>query len=476
MKVITLSAVLTLAATAALADQIPGNNINSNGKLNVASVIPDKRQARHHEISNGFVAKRTDGPAGYIRHENQGKSGSKHNEHGLEAHNDGGSRYHNRNKNPPQGTTPTENTGNDANNDDHVGENKDSEEGSSKGGQKNGGRSKSGDHNGSSGDKKGGNGSDDGAANKSTDRNSGGAANKSKGGNNDGTADTSNDDNSGTSTDREGGNSGSPSNNNSHHAAPGTGGNGKQIGSTPGKADGTPGNVDGTPGKDGENKQVAGTPPTGGEDKKGDGTNPSVPRDFVSPLWLVQPIGSSVWAQGTTYVISWGPNPDPVYSASLNSNIPIDIRLMQGAPDNLREIAVLSSGVDASIHKFDWLIPETIPPATDYSIRLSHGSDVDTYSHLFEIVKAGDARSNKSNVGEPLLMPQMGDTPQPLNKGPAPKPALPPNPLPANPPPSASTPVVGKPAVHASGAHSESHQGANMLAFALTLFGAVYFL
>lgn len=105
---------------------------------------------------------------------------------------------------------------------------------------------------------------------------------------------------------------------------------------------------------------------------------------------------------------------------------------------------------------------------------MSHASDVDTYSHYFEVVKAGDPRSKKSNVGEPLQMPQKGDMPQPLNKGPI-KPASPPNPVPA--PAATSKPVspVAKPAVHASSAHSEIHQGANMLALAMTLFGAVYF-
>ncbi|KAG0198954.1 hypothetical protein BGX33_011958 [Mortierella sp. NVP41] len=187
-----------------------------------------------------------------------------------------------------------------------------------------------------------------------------------------------------------------------------------------------------------DDKETTATSPAAGgttEDGKkgatGGVTNPSVPRDYASPLWLVQPFGSSIWAQGETYVVSWDPNPDPLYAKSLAAKTSVEVRLMQEPPDNLKEIAVISKAIDESLHMLEWTVPTTVAPATDYSIRLSHPDDLDTYSHYFEVVMADDPRSSKSNVGEPLQMPQKGDIPQPLNKGPINKPASPPNPVPA---------------------------------------------
>lgn len=198
----------------------------------------------------------------------------------------------------------------------------------------------------------------------------------------------------------------------------------------------------------------------------------------TAPLWLVQPFGASVWEQGVTYVISWGPNPDPVYAKSLKPNTPIDVRLLQGPYDNLHEIAVLNTMMDSSLNSLTWTVPATLTPAHDYAIRLSHEGDLDTYSHYFEIVVKGDARSTKSNVGEPLKMPQMTGDVAPLT--PLNKPAAPPNPFPVvktNPVPV--KPAAAKPAMHSSASATvagESRQGANMMALAMALFGAVYFL
>ncbi|KAF9157051.1 hypothetical protein BG015_007577 [Linnemannia schmuckeri] len=424
MKFTTLSAVLCLAATTVLADRessVASSFTTNNHDLSIAASVADKREARHHEISGASAVKRADEPKGANRHEHQGKKGRKHNEHGLEAHSDGGSRYHDKGG-----------EGNEKNGD---------------GGE---------DTDGAGGDKTGGNAGDmkGGAGDKD--------ASDMTGGEMDSAAGTS----GGVATPATGG-----------VAAPAPGG--VVIPAPGGVAIPAPGGV-AAPATGADDKQATITTPAAGEkDKKGGAagaTNPSVPRDYASPLWLVQPFGSSVWAQGVTYVISWGPNPDPVYAKALNSKTPVDILLMQGPHDNLKEVAVLSKGVDSSVHMFKWLVPTTVTPATDYSIRITHAGDVDTYSHYFEIVKAGDPRSSKSNVGEPLQMPQKGDMPQ-LNKGPI-KPAPPPNPFPA--PAASSKPVspsaVAKPAAHASSAHSETHQGANMLAFAMTLFGAVYFL
>ncbi|KAF9206906.1 hypothetical protein BGZ49_001570 [Haplosporangium sp. Z 27] len=232
----------------------------------------------------------------------------------------------------------------------------------------------------------------------------------------------------------------------------------------------------------------AGKSPAGNSPAGNNGASNTLPRDYASALWLVQPFAASVWEQGRAYVITWGPNPEPSYAKKLKAKSPVDIRLMRGPPESLHEVAVLKNGVDESLHSFQWTVPTSATPAKDYTIRISHGNDVDTYSHYFEIVKAGDPRSSKSNVGEPIVMPQKGDAPKPLDKGGIIKPAAPPNPFPSQKSntsngagqskPSASstpgTPAAAKPAVHTSGARDT--QSANILAFVMTLLAAVYFL
>lgn len=215
------------------------------------------------------------------------------------------------------------------------------------------------------------------------------------------------------------------------------------------------------------------------EDKKG---TPAAPvsdllSGYSSPLWMVQPYSASVWEQGQDYVISWGPNPDPAHSKNLEEHALVDIRLMQGPPDLLKEVFVIEKAVDSSTHSFAWTIPADLAPATDYTIRLSHEGIVDLYSHFFEVSKVGDPRSTKSNVGEPLVMPQLGAVPLPEKpKDSIIKPATPPNPFPADKVdthPDAKDPAT-KPATHASS--SVESKSANMLSFAMALFGAVYFL
>ncbi|KAF9364762.1 hypothetical protein BGX34_000494 [Mortierella sp. NVP85] len=170
----------------------------------------------------------------------------------------------------------------------------------------------------------------------------------------------------------------------------------------------------------------------------------AAPTDSTSPLWLAQPYGASL-----------GPNPDPIFAEAIKPKTPVDIRLMQGPPESLREVAVLKAAVDSNLHSFQWTVP---------------------------VAKAGDPRSNKNNVGEPLQMSQKGDLPQHTTKGPLIKPAAPPNPIPADNKPAApkpavnSPPVAAKPVGHTSAAVEGSHRSANMLGIALTLFGAVYLL
>ncbi|KAF9582559.1 hypothetical protein BGW38_000061 [Lunasporangiospora selenospora] len=210
-------------------------------------------------------------------------------------------------------------------------------------------------------------------------------------------------------------------------------------------------------------------------------------QDFKSPIWLVQPFGASVWEQGRDYVISWGPNPEPAFAKVLADKAPIDIRLMRGDPNHLKEVAVLKKGIDSSLHSLQWKVPMTLVPAKDYTVRLTHEGSLDTYSHYFEVVKAGDARSSKSNVGEPLELPKKGDVPMPLNKTPGAiiKPAQPPNPIPADATkpvtpgaPAPAPPANGntaKPVAHPSAAES-LHRQANILTGTLAFFGAVFFL
>ncbi|KAF9548145.1 hypothetical protein EC957_007173 [Mortierella hygrophila] len=208
-----------------------------------------------------------------------------------------------------------------------------------------------------------------------------------------------------------------------------------------------------------------------------------VPKEYESPLWLVQPYAQSVWAQATTYVISWGPNPDPDYAKNIEPKSPVEIRLMQGAPDKLKPVETLVKKTDSSKNSYQWLVPATLAPGKDYTIRITQDGKLDTYSHYFEVVPAGDKRASKSNVGAPLEMPRKGDNPKPLNKGPIIQPAAPPNPFPADKPAatpvannssSPSKPAAAKPVVNRAATSHE--QNANIMAFAMTLFGAVYFL
>ncbi|KAG0339432.1 hypothetical protein BG000_002120 [Podila horticola] len=223
-------------------------------------------------------------------------------------------------------------------------------------------------------------------------------------------------------------------------------------------------------GKGADGKAPAGTGPGAGTDPKQGGHQGAAPANGKAPI------------AGTPA------NPANAPSAKkLADKTPVDISLMQGPPEELKEVAVLQKDADSSLNSFTWTVPTTVPPALDYSIRLKHEGQIDTYSHYFEIVAAGDPRSSKSNVGEPLEMPMIGDVPQPqsqpldkqpLDKQPLdklPKPNAPPNPPPANKPAAAAPPTAAKPVTHASAAVAGS-QSANMLAFAMTLFGAVYLL
>ncbi|KAF9164894.1 hypothetical protein DFQ26_000887 [Actinomortierella ambigua] len=240
---------------------------------------------------------------------------------------------------------------------------------------------------------------------------------------------------------------------------------------------GAPATAPGTPAK-------PGAPATPGAPAKG--TTPAPPpagstqpppddmkSDITSPVWLVQPFGASIWEQGAEYVISWGPNPEPSYAQNLPAKTPITIYLNQ----DQKELTVLATDIDSSLNMWKWKIPTTLPPAKDYSIRLGAEGKLDTYSHYFEIVAAGDKRATPSNVGEPLEMPQKGDVTGSLDKI---APAPPPNPVPdvkpdpesADQPATETPPEPAKPVVKSDGSEVKS----NILALALALFGAVYFL
>ncbi|KAF9954302.1 hypothetical protein BGZ72_004692 [Mortierella alpina] len=411
MKILTLSAVICLVASTAVADNKRTGTVNTNAAtVQLRSNADPQVEARHHEIS------------GTETHRNRGmivKRHYGHREHGVEAHKDGHSKEDN-----------DEDRDDEDEADDSADEDDDEDEKEKKGD----------DHKKGSDSKKDGKGK------------AGGSGGDDKKG----------------------------------------GGGKKGSGAPGGKKDGAPSG--GKKGGANDGKDAAKTAPgkgvDGGDKKGGGATNgdlagtindPNIPRDLASPLWLVQPYGASIWEQGRAYVISWGPNPDPILAKALKPNTPVDVRLMQGPPDMLREVAVLTANIDSALNSFQWTVPTTIPPANDYSIRLSHDGVLDTYSHYFEISAAGDARSTPSNVGLPLEMPQKGDVvvTNPLdNKI---KPATPYNPVPEDvkpvEEPKPEVPVAAKPVTHvASGALGETHQNANMLAFALTLFGAVYLL
>ncbi|KAF9288784.1 hypothetical protein BGZ68_010609 [Mortierella alpina] len=231
-------------------------------------------------------------------------------------------------------------------------------------------------------------------------------------------------------------------------------------------------------------KDGAKTVPGKGVTAPNTNANEALTHDASSPIWIVQPFGQSVWEQGRAYEIRWGPNPNGEYAKALKPNSPVDISLMQGPPGNLKEVAVLKKAANEATHKFKWIVPASVPVATNYAIRVYRNkTPVDTYSHYFEIVKAGDPRSSKSNVGDPEELPQKGDAPMPLNKGPGPKPPGPPNPPPpapaaAKPIPSENNPTLSDTAKKPkhSGASVRDVKGANVLAFAMALFCAVYFL
>ncbi|KAG0011925.1 hypothetical protein BGZ80_000330 [Entomortierella chlamydospora] len=207
-------------------------------------------------------------------------------------------------------------------------------------------------------------------------------------------------------------------------------------------------------------------------------TDPSITRDVAS-----------VWERNrAVHMSAWGPSPEPFYTKKFKAKSPVDISLMQGRPEVPREVSVLKSAVNESLHSFQWTVPTSVTTAKVNAIRISHDNDVDTYSHYFEVVKAGDSRSFKSNGGEPIMLPRKGDAPKPLNKGDIIKPAAPTNTLAAEKFDDAATPktavdgpvaadnapVAAKPTVHTSAARDI--QSANTLTFAMALFGAVYFL
>ncbi|KAG0239500.1 hypothetical protein B0O80DRAFT_492288 [Mortierella sp. GBAus27b] len=461
MKITTLSAVLCVAASTALADKStlkPIENANTVGK----------------RADPGVQGPTIGRPLGVIRHEQQGgKSKHGHKEHHIEAHRDGKSKSRNDDKesnedsNSDQDEDEVHEQSEDSHHEEHDDDEKEEKSGSEKDeeqevkGKKSGvdKQDKQGSDAGSSKESSKGQGADKSSENK------GGAAKDSQDGSSvtsgpkDGSNDKSNNGAQGGTSADSGVKNGNNNNNNNNGAQNGS--NGSNNGVQNGSSGVTNGNKNGSGNAAAPNSAVT---------------------DVVSPLWLVQPYGASVWEQGRTYVISWGPNPDPVYAKAIKPKSPVDVRLMQGTPENLREIAVLKTGVDSDLHFFQWTIPASVVPAKDYSIRLTHQGDVDTYSHYFEVVKAGDPRSNKSNVGEPLQMPQKGDTPQHTGKGPMIKPAAPPNPLPADNKPAPAKPVdstppaAAKPVDHKSAAVDNSHKNANMLGIALTLFGAVYLL
>ncbi|KAG0349231.1 hypothetical protein BG004_000455 [Podila humilis] len=458
MKIYTITAVLCLASTS------------------LATHGFNRGQAREQAQSNR-IEKRSEYPSGVQRHEHQHHKS--HSEHGLEAHKDGKHNYHNGHSSShddhDEGSNHDdhdseshddhdEKSHDDAHGDDDAHEKESKETKPSKGDE-----DKKSDAN-DDGDKKkkSGGGKKDAEGKKGDDNKKGG---QEKAAVADGEEKKGDEDKKGGKNKKGQEKAAAGAVGDEKKGDEGTKDNGK----APAAGDGAvPAAGDGAVPAAGD-----GAAPANGKDNAGSPASPATDaassNEFTSPLWVVQPFGASVWEQGRAYVISWGPNPDPIYAKKLAAKAPVDIRLMQGPPEHLKEVAMLKKDTDSSLNSFQWTVPTTLALAKDYSIRLTHEGQVDTYSHYFEVVKAGDARSSKSNVGEPLQLPKKGDQPQPLNKGSMIKPVAPPNPFPSEKTAAKVPPVAAKPAAHKSAAVG-GIQHANVLALAMTLFGAVYLL
>ncbi|KAL1920146.1 uncharacterized protein VTP21DRAFT_1292 [Calcarisporiella thermophila] len=94
--------------------------------------------------------------------------------------------------------------------------------------------------------------------------------------------------------------------------------------------------------------------------------------------FVTQPITGTVWQAGSQVQIVWT-NGTPG---------PLPIKLMQGDPRALQQVAVITDSADGASGSYAWNIPANLPEGSQYSIALGNPPDIN-YSNVFTIKAAG---------------------------------------------------------------------------------------
>ncbi|MDD3235331.1 MAG: Ser-Thr-rich GPI-anchored membrane family protein [Candidatus Cloacimonetes bacterium] len=112
----------------------------------------------------------------------------------------------------------------------------------------------------------------------------------------------------------------------------------------------------------------------------------------VPALTLVSPNGGEYWQITTTHAITWT-------SASLTGNVKLE--LCRGA--NHTVVSTISSSVAVSIGAINWMVPVTLTPATDYSMKISFLNNQEFYDYsdnYFSIESDPQLSLSSPNGGE----------------------------------------------------------------------------
>lgn len=89
-------------------------------------------------------------------------------------------------------------------------------------------------------------------------------------------------------------------------------------------------------------------------------------------LKLIAPSTGNAWEAGQDVVVTW--HFDSTASEAAGGNITqIDIDLVKGTPDNLKEN--ISFGVPVSVTSADWQVDSKLEPGDDYMIRITSAED-----------------------------------------------------------------------------------------------------
>jgi hypothetical protein len=83
-------------------------------------------------------------------------------------------------------------------------------------------------------------------------------------------------------------------------------------------------------------------------------------------FFITSPVQTTSWKAGETVKISWNPADKPAIQATK-----IDIELVNGDSNNANFVQQIASGLDATAKSFDFKVPDTLAPATDYFLRMS---------------------------------------------------------------------------------------------------------